>query len=123
MKLKEAVSLMKEQGLIDEGEVYSYGQTSSVLGGAVGAMANAVLICVKDDVLRVFQAHLNNSWSNNLLTAKKEELSSVKVKNVFSACRKNFALLMRAAIINLSSRSAAKNLSSILKILQNNVCF
>ncbi len=88
MKLKEAVSLMKEQGLIDEGEVYSYGQTSSVLGGAVGAMANAVLICVKDDVLRVFQAHLNNSWSNNLLTAKKEELSSVKVKNVFFGMQK-----------------------------------
>ncbi len=39
MKLKEALSLMKEQGLIDDGELYSYGQKASVLGGAAGAAA------------------------------------------------------------------------------------
>ena len=33
MKLKDAVALMKEQGLIDESEVYAYGQKASVLGG------------------------------------------------------------------------------------------
>ena len=88
MKLKDAVALMKEQGLIDESEVYAYGQKASVLGGAVGAAANGVLICEKDDVLRVFDAKIDNSWASNILTAKKEELSAVKVKNVFFGLQK-----------------------------------
>ena len=78
MKLKDAVALMKEQGLIDENEVYAYGQKASVHGGAVGAATNGVLMCEKDDVLRVFDAKIDNSWASNILTAKKEELLQLK---------------------------------------------
>ena len=91
MKLKDAVALMKERGLIDESEVYAYGQKASAFGGAVGAATNAVLICEKDDVLRVFDAKIDNSWSSNILTAKREELSAVKVKKVFFGMQKKLS--------------------------------
>ncbi len=117
MKLKEALSLMKEQGLIDDGELYSYGQKASVLGGAAGAAVNAVLICVKDDVLRIFQAHLNNSWSNNFLTAKKEELSCVKVKNVFFGMQKKLCFTYAGANYKFIVPFGSKNLVAYFKEL------
>lgn len=88
MKAREALLRMKECGLIDDGEVYAYGQKPSALGGAFGAAQNLVLLCEKEDVLRVFDAKIDNSWSSNILTAKKEELSGVKVKNGFLGLQK-----------------------------------
>ena len=88
MKAAQAVAQMKEAGLIDERELYGYGQKKSAMGGAIGAIQNGILMTVNADTMQVFDAKPDNSWSNNILTAKRDQLSNIKVKNIFFGLQK-----------------------------------
>lgn len=88
-----------------------------MLGGALGAASNGVLITVKDDMLRIFKAHIDNTWSSLILAVLKNEIDNAKVKSGFFGLQKKIYFTYQNTDYTFIIPSAGKKIIEFFKYL------
>lgn len=81
MKVQDVVNQMKAAKLLDEREIYAYASKKSVLGGAIGAIAGAVILSVCENTLYVHKAAMDNSYKKCLGTYDISNIKIIKSKS------------------------------------------
>lgn len=81
MKVQEVITKMKSEKLLDDREIYAYASRKGIVGGAVGAVARAVILSVYETTLYIHRAAVDNSYKECLGTY---DISNIKLKKVKS---------------------------------------
>lgn len=83
MKVQEVITKMKSNKLLDDRELLVYATKKGILGGAVGAAMNLVILSVYEDTLYVHRAAIDNSYNEQLVVYKLSDLKIIKSKAGF----------------------------------------
>ncbi|MBS5021901.1 MAG: hypothetical protein KH054_01960 [Firmicutes bacterium] len=81
MKIEEVKEKLRAQGYLDEREICGYAQFPSIIGGAIGAAANLILLSLHGEMLTAFRGKMNNDYKEIVFSVPVAEITDVVVKN------------------------------------------
>ena len=81
MKIEEVKEKIRAQGYLDEREICGYAQFPSIIGGAIGAAANLILLSLHGEMLTAFRGKMNNDYKEIVFSVPVAEITDVVVKN------------------------------------------
>jgi hypothetical protein len=81
MKIEEVKEKLRAQGYLDEREICGYAQFPSIIGGAIGAATNLILLSLYGEMLTAFRSKINNDYKEIVFSVPVAEITDVVVKN------------------------------------------